>query len=90
LIVIPRDDDATFGVLSSRFHTLWALAQGGTLEDRPRYNSTMTFEAFPFPEGLSPHRTTLTSTPLPEGEGLNLHAPAIAEAAYQLNRLREN
>jgi type II restriction/modification system DNA methylase subunit YeeA len=53
LIVIPSDDDNTFGVLSSRFHTLWALAAGGTLEDRPRYNSTVTFEPFPFPPAAS-------------------------------------
>ncbi len=88
LIVIPRDDDVTFGVLSSRFHTVWALAKGGTLEDRPRYNSTMTFETFPFPEGLQPNRNALTPTPLPEGEGLK--AAAIAEAARRLNELREN
>jgi hypothetical protein len=37
------------GVLSSRVHVAWTLASGGTLEDRPRYNKTMCFEPFPFP-----------------------------------------
>ncbi|HBH26852.1 MAG TPA: class I SAM-dependent DNA methyltransferase [Rhodospirillaceae bacterium] len=48
-VVIARDDDFTFGVLSSRFHTLWALRLGTSLEDRPRYTPTTTFETFPFP-----------------------------------------
>ena len=64
LIVIPRADDVTFGVLSSRFHVAWALSRGGTLEDRPRYNSLAAFEPFPFPAGLTPtdtaHRRTET------------------------------
>jgi type II restriction/modification system DNA methylase subunit YeeA len=62
LIVIPSDSDALFGILSSRLHIVWALAKGGTLEDRPRYNSTLTFETFPFPEGLAPKDT---APPLP-------------------------
>jgi len=28
----------------------WALALGGTLEDRPRYNKTRCFDPFPFPD----------------------------------------
>ena len=30
-------------------HVCWALATGGTLEDRPRYNKTRCFDTFPFP-----------------------------------------
>jgi hypothetical protein len=40
---------------------VWALASGGTLEDRPRYNKTRCFETFPFPSddtGLTPDLTT--------------------------------
>ncbi len=37
LIVIARADDTTFGILHSRFHELWALRMGTSLEDRPRY-----------------------------------------------------
>lgn len=40
LVNIALDDAVCLGVLSSRIHVLWALAQGGTLEDRPRYNKT--------------------------------------------------
>jgi hypothetical protein len=47
--VIALDDAFFHGVLSSRIHIVWALATGGTLEDRPRYNKTLCFETFPFP-----------------------------------------
>ncbi len=49
LIAIARDDELTFGVLHSRFHEQWALKLGTSLEDRPRYTPTTTFETFPFP-----------------------------------------
>lgn len=48
-IVFARDDDYFFGVLHSRIHELWALRMGTSLEDRPRYTPTTTFETFPFP-----------------------------------------
>ena len=59
LIVIPRADDTTFGLLSSRFHGLWATAAGGRLGygNDPRYNSTRCFQPFPFPEGCTPTDT---------------------------------
>ncbi len=50
LIAIALDDAYTLGVLSSRVHVAWALAQGGTLEDRPRYLKSRCFETFPFPD----------------------------------------
>jgi hypothetical protein len=49
LVNIAHDDAYVLGVLSSRVHVIWALAQGGTLEDRPRYNKSRCFETFPFP-----------------------------------------
>jgi hypothetical protein len=49
LVNIASDDAFILGVLSSRIHIAWALAAGGTLEDRPRYNKTRCFEPFPFP-----------------------------------------
>jgi len=49
LVVFARDDDYFFGVLHSRFHELWSLRMGTSLEDRPRYTPTTTFETFPFP-----------------------------------------
>jgi len=49
LVPIATDDAFFLGVLSSRVHVAWALVQGGTLEDRPRYNQSRCFETFPFP-----------------------------------------
>jgi len=82
LMVVARDDDEAFGILHSRVHELWALRMGTSLEDRPRYTPTTTFETFPFPEGLTPNL-------LPENY-TNPHGIAIAEAAKRLNQLREN
>ncbi len=50
IVAIALDDAYTLGVLSSQLHIDWALATGGTLEDRPRYNKSRCFETFPFPE----------------------------------------
>jgi type II restriction/modification system DNA methylase subunit YeeA len=57
IIVIARDDDATFGILHSRFHEAWSLRLGTWLGvgNDPRYTPTTTFETFPFPEGLTPN-----------------------------------
>ena len=82
LIVIARDDDTTFGILHSRFHEAWSLRLGTSLEDRPRYTSTTTFETFPFPEGLSPDVPTANHVGNPR-------AIAISEAARRLVQLRE-
>ena len=82
LIVIARDDDATFGILHSRFHELWSLRLGTSLEDRPRYTPTTTFQTFPFPEGLTPD--------IPAAEYANdPRAIAIDEAARRLVELRD-
>ncbi len=50
IVAIALDDAYTLGVLSSQLHIDWALATGGTLEDRPRYNKSRCFETFPFPD----------------------------------------
>ncbi|MCK4394662.1 class I SAM-dependent DNA methyltransferase, partial [Candidatus Bipolaricaulota bacterium] len=50
LVNVASDDAYILGVLSSWIHVSWALAQGGTLEDRPVYNKTRCFETFPFPD----------------------------------------
>jgi hypothetical protein len=49
LICIGLGDAFHLGVLSSKVHEIWALATGGTLEDRPRYNKSSCFNPFPFP-----------------------------------------
>ena len=82
VIAIARDDNTTFGILHSRFHEAWALRLGTSLEDRPRYTPTTTFETFPFPDGLSPD--------IPVSEYADdTHAIAIAEAARRLVELRD-
>jgi len=57
VVGIARADDTTFGILHSRFHELWSLRMGTSLEDRPRYTPTTCFETFPFPAGLTPADT---------------------------------
>ncbi len=88
--VVARDDDATFGILHSRFHELWSLRLGTSLEDRPRYTPTTTFETFPFPAGLTPRDTAPRAgggTPPCLAE--SVPAANIAAAARRLNELRE-
>lgn len=46
---IALEDGYDLGILSSAPHALWCLRVGGTLENRPRYNSKDCFEPFPFP-----------------------------------------
>jgi type II restriction/modification system DNA methylase subunit YeeA len=77
IIVFARQDDYFFGVLHSRAHEVWSLRMGTSLEDRPRYTPTTCFETFPlpWPPGQEPWRDP------------RLHA--IAEAAHELNDLRE-
>ncbi|MYK15889.1 MAG: hypothetical protein F4050_17670 [Rhodospirillaceae bacterium] len=82
LIVIARDDDTIFGILHSRYHEAWSLRLGTSLEDRPRYTPTTTFETFPFPEGMSPDIPAADYADDPR-------AVAIAEAARRLVELRD-
>ena len=98
VIVVAKSDDTTFGILHSRLHELWSLRLGTSLEDRPRYTPTTTFETFPFPEGLTPRDTAHQRTEAIEGgalipaelaAGVRVHAEAIARAAKRLVELRE-
>ena len=83
LTAIARDDDTTFGILHSRFHEAWSLRLGTSLEDRPRYTPTTTFETFPFPEGLTPNIPAETYENDPR-------AQRIGEAAHELDAARRN
>ncbi|MEX5596974.1 class I SAM-dependent DNA methyltransferase [Pseudophaeobacter sp. C1-32P7] len=85
LVVTPRDDCTTLGILNSHFHNAWTLAVCtwiGTGND-VTYSPTMTFETFPFPKGLTPDTPASDYVDDPR-------AQKIAEAAAELNRLREN
>ncbi len=97
LQVIARADDLTFGILHSRFHELWSLRLGTSLEDRPRYTPTTTFETFPFPAGMTPRDTagwgpgaTICGSHEESPAPIPPCAQAIASAAKRLNELREN
>jgi hypothetical protein len=59
LVNIAIEDAFILGILSSRIHTVWGLAAGGTLEDRPRYLKTMCFDPFPFPDASEAQRQTI-------------------------------
>ena len=76
LIAIAREDDFTFGILSSRFHEVWMLGTGNRLGvgNDPRYNHTRTLQTFPFPalQADDPKRST------------------VEEAARELDGLRES
>ena len=76
LVVFAGDDDYFFGVLHSRPHEIWALRMGSTLEDRPSYTPSTTFETYPFPwpPGEEPADDPLVKS--------------IAEAARELDQLR--
>jgi len=49
LVCFSLDDPFYLGVISSRTHVVWVLANGGTLEDRPIYTKSRCFDPFPFP-----------------------------------------
>jgi hypothetical protein len=74
LNVIAQDDDYVFGLLSSRMHEVWALANssvhGG---NTPTYNATSCFETFPFPKNTNKEITD-----------------AVRTAAVRLDTLRES
>lgn len=49
-IIVSSDDAFVLGILSSSMHLGWSLRAGGTLEDRPRYQNSVSFDPFPFPD----------------------------------------
>jgi type II restriction/modification system DNA methylase subunit YeeA len=83
LVAITRDDDASFGILHSRFHEAWSLhtcSWHGVGND-PTYNAESVFNTFPFPAGLTPN------IPAADYAG-DPRAQAIAAAAKRLDELR--
>lgn len=55
LAVVALDDAMAFGVLSSRLHVCWALAQGGRMGigNDSRWQNSRCFLNFPFPDSSS-------------------------------------
>lgn len=85
LYAFPNAAVVGFGVLQSIFHEVWCTYFGnriGTGNQR-RYNASFVYLTFPFPEGLTPNVPAVDYASNPR-------AIAIAEAAAELNRLREN
>ncbi|MCM2288539.1 MAG: hypothetical protein NDI67_05870 [Sulfuritalea sp.] len=80
LIAIALDDGYCLGVLSSRAHVVWALAQGGTLEDRPRYNKSRCFETFPFPVATTEQQARIRDL----AEQLDAHRKRVLAAHDEL------
>jgi hypothetical protein len=84
LVVIARDDDIHFGILSSKIHEVWTTARGNRMGagNQRRYNGNFVYETFPFPQGLGPNHNPADYD--------NPHAERIALMAKRLNELREN
>ncbi len=82
LYAICRDDDVTFGVLSSRIHEVWSLANASRhgVGNDPTYNARDCFETFPLPSGLEPNIAPAAFS--------NAHATEIGAAAANLAVLR--
>lgn len=85
LYAICRGDDLTFGLLHSRMHEVWSLANASMhgVGNDPTYNAKTCFETFPFPAGMTPADTAAGAPTGPQ-------ADAIASAARRLNELRDN
>lgn len=83
LVVFGLDDAYSLGILSSQLHIEWALATGGTLEDRPRYNKSRCFDTFPFPDedtGLTP---ALRERIAQLAEQIDQHRKQVLAAGHQ-------
>jgi type II restriction/modification system DNA methylase subunit YeeA len=85
LVVFARDDFAFMGVLHSRFHLNWTLANCSWIGagNDVTYSNTAVFLTFPFPDGLTPDIPAAAYADDPR-------AQSIAAAAARLNELREN
>lgn len=83
LIVFAREDDTTFGVLSSTIHLRWILKIGSRFGAHPtvrRYNSSRVFETFPFPHGLTLDIPAANAAAHPHAEPIAQAARALVEA----------
>jgi hypothetical protein len=61
LYAICCEEAWILGVLSSNSHKCWALAAGGTLEDRPTWTNTTCFLPFPFPAATLEQQTRIAA-----------------------------
>ena len=82
-IVVAKDDDVTFGILHSSIHFAWTKHISNRMGNQSRYNTATTYDTFPFPDD---YPVKVTAMELAGSPGLR----KIAEAASELNKLREN
>ncbi len=75
IIVFARDDDYFFGILQSRIHTAWATAAGSQLRES---------------ESANRYTPTTCFETFPFPQPTDEQREAIANAAAELNQLREN
>jgi SAM-dependent methyltransferase len=78
LIAIALEDAYFLGVLSSKIHVTWALAAGGRLGvgNDPRYNKTVCFDPFPFPDPTEPQKQKIRDL----GDRLDAHRKRVQAA----------
>ena len=72
-VMFALDDAYFLGILSSYIHVFWSLSSGGTLEDRPRYNKTVCFDPFPFPDPTPEQKQEIREL----GEKLDAHRKRV-------------
>ena len=82
IVVIARQDDATFGILHSKYHEQWTLRLCTWLGkgNDPRYTPTTTFETFPFPDGITPDLPASAYAQHSRAEKISAAARKLAEA----------
>lgn len=85
VVAIGHSEDWMLGILSSRFHQIWAERKGNNMGvgGDSRYTPTTTFNTFSFPYGMSPDLD-------PSACSMAFHAESIAAGARRLNEFRNN
>jgi hypothetical protein len=74
--MIFLEDAYHLGILSSKLHITWTLAQGSVLEDRPVYNHAMCFYTFSFPDPTLDQKQKIRDL----GERLDAHRKRVQAA----------
>jgi SAM-dependent methyltransferase len=82
LIAIAMSDGCWLGILSSRFHGIWALRAGGWLGvgNDPRYSKSRCFDPFPFPDATDAQKAAIGAI----AEELDAHRKRVLAAHEHL------
>jgi hypothetical protein len=90
LVNFGLEDGFFLGVLSSKVHVHWAIAAGGRqgVGDDPRYNKTLCFDPFPFPDCAEGDRARIAAIAEElvalRKERLRLHPDLTLTALYNV------